>query len=132
MKDPKVSVIIPVYNAEKYLKQCLDSVTNQTLKEIEIICVDDGSTDNSYHILKKYKSKDDRIKIIKKDNNEGLLLARKTGVKYAAGEYIMFVDADDYLELEACNLVLKEIEKEAVDILQFTIGVENYTKDKKK
>ena len=130
-KEIKLSIIIPIYNVEKYLPTCLESVINQTYKNLEIICVDDGSTDNSYHILKKYKSKDDRIKIIKKDNNEGLLLARKTGVKYAAGEYIMFVDADDYLELEACNLVLKEIEKEAVDILQFTIGVENYTKDKK-
>ena len=75
----KVSIIIPVYNVEKYIPECLDSVINQSLKEIEIICVDDCSTDNSYNILLEYAKKDNRIKIIKHDKNKGLGPARNTG-----------------------------------------------------
>ena len=93
---PKVSVIIPVYNVEKYLRQCLDSVVNQTLKDIEIICVNDGSTDNSLEILEEYASKDSRIKIITQEN-KGLAPARNTGIENTKGEYIFFLDSDDYL-----------------------------------
>ena len=95
----KVSIIIPVYNIEKHLKQCLDSVINQSLQEIEIICVNDGSTDNSPQILEEYGQKDDRIIIINK-SNEGLAAARNTGMSYAKGEYIGFVDSDDWVELD--------------------------------
>lgn len=95
----KVSIIIPVYNIEKHLKQCLDSVINQSLQEIEIICVNDGSTDNSPQILEEYAQKDDRIIIINK-SNEGLAAARNTGMSYAKGEYIGFVDSDDWVELD--------------------------------
>lgn len=94
----KVSVIIPVYNVEKYLRQCLDSVINQTLKDIEIICVNDGSTDNSPQILEEYAAKDNRIKIINKTNG-GLSSARNAGMEVAQGEFIGFVDSDDYLDL---------------------------------
>ena len=82
MSNPKISVIIPVYNTEKYLKQCLDSVINQTLKEIEIICVDDGSTDKSLKILEEYKEKDKRIIIIKQQNQYAGV-ARNNGLKTA-------------------------------------------------
>ena len=95
---PKVSVIIPVYNVEKYLRQCLDSVVNQTLQDIEIICVNDGSTDNSAQILEEYRFKDKRIKVINKTNG-GLSSARNAGLKIAQGEFIGFTDSDDYLDL---------------------------------
>jgi|GEM_PF-756209 len=94
---PKVSVIIPVFNAELYLEKCLDSVVNQTLKDIEIICVNDGSTDNSLHILNAYAEKDKRIIVIDQPNiNAGA--ARNTGLKITTGEYLAFFDADDFFE----------------------------------
>ena len=92
-----LSVIIPVYNTEKYLSKCLDSVINQTLRDIEIICVDDGSTDSSLAILKSYAKKDARIQIIEKKNG-GLVSARKAGVKRANGTYIGYVDSDDWVD----------------------------------
>ncbi len=91
---PQVSVIIPVYNVEKYLRQCLDSVINQTLEDIEIICVNDGSTDNSLQILEEYALKDNRIYIINQ-KNRGVSVARNNGIKKAHGEYICFIDPDD-------------------------------------
>jgi glycosyltransferase involved in cell wall biosynthesis len=100
MNNIKVSVIIPVYNVEKYLEQCLNSVINQTLEYIEIICINDGSTDNSLKILKKYETKDNRINIISK-TNEGLGAARKTGLDNASGEFIYFVDSDDCIVKDA-------------------------------
>lgn len=92
----KISVIIPVYNVEKYLAQCLDSVLNQTFKDIEIICIDDGSTDGSVEILNKYSQSDERIKLILQDH-AGVSVARNVGMKVAEGEFITFVDSDDYL-----------------------------------
>ena len=92
-----LSVIIPVYNVENYLNECLDSVTSQTLEDMEIICIDDGSTDNSPYILKEYLKKDKRIKIITKENG-GQATARNLGIKEAQGEYIAFVDSDDFIE----------------------------------
>ena len=94
---PKVSVIIPVYNVENYLRECLDSVINQTLKEIEIICVNDGSKDGSLKILKEYAAKDDRITIIDQQN-QGLPNARNSGLKVSNGLCIMFVDSDDWID----------------------------------
>lgn len=93
----KVSVVIPVYNTEKYLRECLDSVCNQSLKEIEIICVDDGSTDNSLNILEEYKAKDNRITILKQKNLHAGA-ARNAGAAIASGETIAFLDADDWVE----------------------------------
>lgn len=93
----KVSVIIPVYNAEKYLEECLKSVISQSLKEIEVICVDDGSTDASPGILSMYMEKDNRIKLIK-GGHKGGGAARNTGMKHAKGEYLSFLDADDYMD----------------------------------
>ena len=99
MEAIKVSIIIPVFNTSKYLKQCLDSVINQTLREIEIICIDDGSTDNSLNILKEYQQNDKRIKILtQKHKKQGA--ARNYGMSIACGEYIGFVDSDDWCELD--------------------------------
>ena len=95
---PKVSVIIPVYNVEQYLRECLNSVIKQTLKEIEIICVDDGSTDNSLDILKEYAEKDHRITIITQKNLHAGV-ARNAGLSIAKGEYLSFLDSDDFFEL---------------------------------
>jgi glycosyltransferase involved in cell wall biosynthesis len=94
-----ISVIIPVYNVEKYLRRCLDSVINQTFRDLEIICVNDGSTDSSSEILEEYKSKDERIIVINKVNG-GLSSARNAGMKVAQGEYIGFVDSDDWIDLD--------------------------------
>jgi len=96
----KVSIIIPVYNTEKYLKRCLDSVINQTLKDIEIICINDCSTDNSLKILKEYAKSDNRIKIIDFRENKGVAVARNEAMKIAKGEYIGFLDSDDYIDLD--------------------------------
>ncbi len=96
MDEIKVSVIVPVYNVKKYLPQCLDSIVNQTLKEIEIICVNDGSTDGSDKVLEEYAQKDSRIKIIN-NKDRGISKARNLGMANAKGRYIGFVDADDYI-----------------------------------
>ncbi|WP_407536954.1 glycosyltransferase family 2 protein [Cetobacterium somerae] len=97
MERIKISIIMPIYNLENYLEKCLESVLNQTLKEIEVICIDDGSTDNSLKILRKYK--DERIKIFTKENG-GVSSARNYGLKVARGEYIGFVDGDDFIEVD--------------------------------
>ncbi len=97
MKKPDISVIVPVYNVEKYLPECLDSILNQTFSNIEIICVNDGSTDGSRKILEKYHAKDSRIKIVDKKNG-GLASARNAGMKVAIGDYYSFVDADDWID----------------------------------
>ena len=102
---PKVSVIIPVYNTEKYLRECLDSVVNQTLEDIEIICINDGSTDSSLEILKEYAKNDKRI-IILEQRNKGSGIARNYGLKIACGEYIAFMDGDDmYPEKNTLEIV---------------------------
>lgn len=93
-----ISVIIPVYNVEKYLRQCLESLVNQTYKKLEFICVNDGSQDNSLDILYEYAQRDERIRVINQDNR-GQGVARNRGMKAARGEYIAFVDADDFVEL---------------------------------
>ena len=95
----KISIIIPVYNVEKYLRQCLDSLIGQTLKDIEIICVNDGSKDNSLEILREYKNKDSRIVIIDQIN-QGVSVARNNALKIAKGEYIGFVDSDDWVDAD--------------------------------
>ncbi len=103
----KVSIIVPVYNVYPYLRKCLDSLVNQTLKEIEIIIVNDGSLDNSQEIIDEYKKKYKNIKAYKKENG-GLSSARNTGLKKARGEYIAFVDSDDYVELDMYEKMYKK------------------------
>ncbi len=95
----KVSIIVPVYNTEKFLEKCLGSLVSQTLKEIEIICVDDGSVDNSLNIIKKFAKEDSRIKVIEQENKKQGA-ARNNGTKIAKGEYIGFVDSDDWVDID--------------------------------
>lgn len=97
MEKYKISVVIPVYNTEEYLEKCIESVINQTYKNLEIILVNDGSTDGSLEICKRFQMKDERIIVIDKEN-QGLVAARKTGVKEALGDYITFVDSDDWID----------------------------------
>ena len=119
MNNPKISVIIPVYNAEKYLAECLDTVLNQTFKDIEVICINDGSTDNSLKILKEYALKDDRIKIIS-ISNKGCGYARRIALKETNGEYILFCDSDDkYLNNDVFYELYKKIKNTSVDLLLF-------------
>ncbi len=112
-----ISVIVPVYNVEKYLSRCLDSIINQTLKEIEIICVNDGSTDNSRAILEEYKNKDSRIIIVDKENG-GLSSARNAGIKVATAPYIGFVDSDDWIEPGTYETAVKYFDED-VDVVNF-------------
>ena len=117
-KEILVSVIIPVYNAALFLDQCLDSVVNQTLRDIEIICVDDGSTDNSVDIIKKYMMSDSRIKLFRQ-SNKGAGAARNFGLKYATGKYVHFLDSDDWLDLSAYEKTYGIIEEAKSDICIF-------------
>lgn len=124
----KVSVIIPIYNTEEYLRQCLDSIVNQTLADIEIICVDDGSVDGSLGILREYKGNDSRIKVICRENG-GAGAARNTGLRQATGEYLLFLDADDFFERNMLEAVVKEAEQYRADFVVF--GSDQYHMDKK-
>lgn len=118
IKAPKFSIIIPVYNVENYLSQCLDSVINQTLLDIEIICVNDGTKDHSREVLEAYQKKDERIQIVDKANG-GLSSARNAGLKAATGDYIVFLDSDDYLEHRACERLYYEVLEHRPDIIVF-------------
>ena len=118
IEEPKVSVVLPIYNVEKYLHQCLDSVLRQTLKEIEVICVDDGSTDRSLDILKKYQSKDCRVFVLKQNNiNAGA--ARNKGMSIAKGKYLAILDSDDFFESEMLEETHEKAEKEQADLVLF-------------
>ena len=116
--EPKVSVIMPVYNVEAYLRECLNSVVDQTLKEIEIICIDDGSTDNSLSILKEYAQKDPRISVLQQKNLHAGV-ARNAGMTIAKGKYLSFLDADDFFELRMLEDCYSLIEKEGSEILLY-------------
>lgn len=112
----KVSIIIPVYNVEKYLKRCLDSVLCQTYTNFEVILVDDGSTDNSRDICDEYKKYDKRIKVIHK-NNEGVSVARNKGIEVATGKYILFLDSDDFIEKNCIEILIKSISNKKYDLV---------------
>lgn len=116
---PKISVLMPVYNVAEYLPRALDSVLGQTLREIELICVDDGSTDGSADILRRYAEQDARIRLVFHIGNRGLVAARRSAAALAEGEYIMLLDSDDELLPTACETVWQEEQRHSVDILQF-------------
>ena len=113
---PLVSVIIPVYNSEQYLDRCLQSVTNQSYKRLEIIVVNDGSIDGCSSIIRKYANKDSRLITVDKEN-EGLVKARKTGISFAHGKYIQYLDSDDVLMEDAIKLLLEKAESAQADIV---------------
>lgn len=133
--DVKVSVIMPVYNVEKYLKQCLDSVITQTYTNVEVICVDDGSTDHSLDILRFYEKKDSRIKVLTQEN-QGPSVARNRALDVATGKYISFVDSDDFLQWNAYEILTLVAEQNDLDLIMFGANVfpyvqgENWIKEK--
>ena len=116
---PKVSVIIPVYNVEAYLRPCLDSITGQTLRDIEIICVNDGSTDSSLAILQEYAARDSRMQV-RDQTNTGQGTARNRAIEQAKGEYVYFMDSDDILELEALEKLWQQCREQDLDTLFFS------------
>ena len=112
----KISVIIPVYNTEKFIRDCLESILSQTLKEIEIICIDDGSTDQSYAILEEYSARHKNI-IVLRQKNMGAGIARNWGIEYANGKYICFMDSDDYyIQNRALEILYSEAEKNRIAV----------------
>lgn len=115
METCKVSIVVPVYNAEKYLDQCLNSLVNQDIENVEIIVINDGSTDSSKSICEKFALNYDRIKFIDKIN-EGVSVARNVGLDLANGKYITFVDADDYVEKNFCSVLYVKAEEKQSDI----------------
>ena len=114
-----ISIIIPVYNVEEYLEECLDSVLAQTFKNYEVICIDDASTDSSLDVLKKYETKFEHYRIIEKKENEGLSAARNTGIVEAVGKYILFVDSDDMIVPHTCEKLYGIAEANSTDIVYF-------------
>lgn len=128
-QKPLISVIVPVYNAENYLRACLDSICNQTLRELDIIIVDDGSTDKSGEIADQYALKDDRIQVIHQKNAH-LSASRNTGIKRVTGEYIAFIDADDWIEADMFLSMYKVAKREGSDVVACGVTIE-YTKDNK-
>lgn len=114
-----VSIIIPVYNVEKYIRKALDSVVNQSLKDIEIICINDCTPDKSFEIVKEYASKDNRFKLIEQPTNQGQGMARNLGIEIAKGDYIMFLDPDDWYEEDACELCFNQIKENNNDFVVF-------------
>lgn len=126
--NPKFSIIIPVYNVEEYLGRCLESIIQQTLIDFEVICVDDGSTDESFRILELYSTKDDRFKVIKQENM-GVSAARNSGLKNAKGTYMCFVDPDDYIAINCLERIYDEILEHSPDIIVFSANVFPITKD---
>ena len=119
---PKVSVIIPVYNVERYLGECLDSILGQTLRDIEVLCVDDGSTDSSPRILADYAMRDSRVKVLSQPN-AGAFRAREKGISESSGEFIYFMDADDLLAREAFAELVEFADRESLDQIVFSSSV---------
>ena len=131
LQEPQVSIIVPVYNVERYLEQCLESIVNQTYGNIEIICVNDGTKDNSGVILSRYAENDSRVMVINQEN-QGLSGARNTGMRYVHGKYVMFVDSDDWIDLDTCEQAVSMAEKYNADLVlwSYVREFENASKEK--
>ncbi len=121
---PKVSIILPVYNTQKYIQHCLDSIVSQSFPDFEVIAVNDASGDNSIDIVKDYAKLDSRIKIVEKEHS-GLGLSRNAGLENASGEYVLFIDSDDYISFNALETLVKKAEKNSSDLVFFNAFFEN-------
>ncbi|WP_019156025.1 glycosyltransferase [Robertmurraya massiliosenegalensis] len=124
--NPILSIIIPVYNVEAYIRKCIESILNQTYKNIEIIAIDDGSTDNSLKILKQYELNNNNITVISQENS-GQSVARNKGIMQSRGKYIHFLDSDDYITTESYKNMLHLMEKHNLDLIRF--GAEPFIDD---
>lgn len=127
--EKMISIIIPIYNVEKYLFDCLSSVLNQTYTNFEVICVDDCSTDSSLQIAEEFAKADPRIKILKNEVNSSLGYSRNKGLKHAKGKYVLFLDSDDWLDFRTFEILHETAEKNPVDVLMFKLI--NYDEDEK-
>lgn len=125
IKNPKISIVIPVYNTEKYLKKCLDSLRFQTYENLEFICVDDGSVDNSFSILKLYEQMDNRFKIYQSEH-KGTSVARNLGIDKSTGDYISFIDSDDWVFLTLYQTFVKGLEHYSSDLDMYMFNVAAY------
>lgn len=119
-KNPLITVIVPVYNTSSYIRECLDSICAQTYSNIEILCVNDGSTDNSAEILEEYASKDSRVKVITQEN-AGLSAARNTALKQAKGEWVTGIDSDDYILPETLELCARHMSDSEIDLIRYNL-----------
>ena len=124
----KLSIIVPIYNSQDYLSTAIDSLINQTYKNIEIVCVNDGSNDGSLDMLNQYKEKDNRVVVVDKPNG-GVSSARNEGIKASTGDYITFVDSDDYIDLDAYENCINKIKENNADILAFGFKFEPSQRD---
>lgn len=120
-----ISIVIPIYNAERFLPKCLDSILDQTYTNLEVICVNDSSPDNSLEVLNKYAEKDSRIRVVDKEN-EGVSAARNVGLSMVSGEYVMFVDADDWIDPETCQCAVDAMTEYQVDVVLWSYVSENH------
>ena len=111
----KISVVLPIYNVGKYIEKCLESIQNQTFKDFEAICVDDCGTDNSIEIAQRFIEKDSRFKLVRHEHNRGLSAARNTGIDMATGEYIVFIDSDDWVEPTLLEKILDGFKESKTD-----------------
>lgn len=127
----KVSIIVPVYNAEKYIGQCMESILVQTYKNLEVLCIDDGSTDSSLKILEKYAGQDDRVVVLRQEN-QGVSQSRNYAFQYVTGGYVMYIDSDDWISPETCEMAIQEAEKEEADLVFWAYAREypDQTKEK--
>lgn len=126
----KVSIIVPIYNVEKYIERCIKSLISQTYRDIEILLINDGSPDDSKTICERYEKIDKRIKLYNKENG-GLSDTRNYGLKRAKGEYILFVDSDDYIESNTVEVLISEMKKDNLDIVAGNAVLEADGEDKK-
>ena len=117
--SPEVSVLVPVYNVEQYLAECLDSILEQPGVDLEVVCIDDCGTDNSIEILKEYQARDSRIRLVSHTENRGLSAARNTGIENAKGEYILLLDSDDLLKPDCLALQVAAIRRDQADMVYF-------------
>src|SRR5690625_3677419 len=122
MKKPLVTIIIPVYNVEKYIAECLNSVIRQTYSNIEVIIINDGSNDNSYEIIESYSKKYNNLKIIDQEN-KGQSVARNVGLTKAKGKYIYFLDSDDYIKDITIENLVSKMEENNLDLIRFSAEV---------
>ena len=126
MKKPKISIIIPVYNVEKYLERCLNSIRNQSYDNLEVIMIDDCSTDNSYEICQKYEEKYN-FKLLKNNDNKGLSYTRNRGIKESTGDYIGFIDSDDYVDSNYYESLLKNIKENDICVCDISLEYKDHS-----
>ena len=112
----KVSIVVPIYNSEKELPRCIDSILNQTFSDFELILINDGSKDGSLNILKEYEQKDKRVTVIDNENN-GVSETRNIGIRRSSGDYIAFVDSDDYIESDMVEALVESVEQQNADLV---------------